>query len=106
VSRYTVISNLQLFVLAILVGLFSASAVVLNSMYHSYKLLPQVIIDGNGQCVKVVNFENGHAFTCQDVDVVLRQYRKRLENEALHKDEVLGLQPSEGPASGSGTLRP
>jgi hypothetical protein len=97
--RYTVISNVQLFLLAILIGLFSASAVVLNSMYLSYKLLPQVITDKSGQCVKVVNFENGHAFTCQDVDVVLRQYRKRLDNDKeIHAPEVHGLQPSEGSA--------
>lgn len=77
--RYSIVSNVQLFCCSILIGLFSASAVALFNMYTSYKMLPQVVTDKAGQCLKVVNFENGHAFTCQDVDVVLRQYRKKVE---------------------------
>lgn len=75
--KYTILSNIQLFILSILVGLFSASAVVLNSWYQSYVLLPKVVFDNAGQCNKVVNYENGHAFTCQDVDVTLRRYRRQ-----------------------------
>lgn len=79
--KYTILSNIQLFILSILVGLFSASAVVLNSWYQSYVLLPRVVTDATGQCIKVVNYENGHAFTCQDVDVTLRRYRRQPGNE-------------------------
>lgn len=47
-------------------------------MYFSYKALPQVIYS-NDECIRVLNFENGHAFNCADVDIVLRVYRKEVE---------------------------
>lgn len=40
----------------------------------NYFDLPEVSVDLEGKCVKVVNFKNGDAYTCQDKDVVLRKY--------------------------------
>lgn len=73
--KFNVISNLQLLVLSILVSVLVSAALALNTWYLDYRLLPEVHVDGAGACVKVVNFENGHAFNCNDVNVVLRRYR-------------------------------
>ena len=40
----------------------------------AYFDLPEVFIDGETKCVKVINYKNGDAYTCQDKDVVLRKY--------------------------------
>ena len=40
----------------------------------NYFDLPEVSVDGGGKCVKVVNYKNGDAYTCQDKDIVLRKY--------------------------------
>lgn len=74
--RYTNLSNLQLFIFALLVGLISGGIVVAVKKYEELQLLPVVTVSPTGQCIKVTNFENGHAFACQDVDVLLRRYRK------------------------------
>ncbi len=74
--RFTTISSIQLFVLAILIGLISGGLVVAAQKYQQMLLLPMVTFTPGGECVKVTNFENGHAFSCQDVNVLLRQYRK------------------------------
>lgn len=37
--------------------------------------LPEVHRNSNNQCVKVINYRNGDAYGCQDVDVILRKYR-------------------------------
>jgi hypothetical protein len=73
--KFVIISNLQLFVLAILVAVLSSIGVSINTWIMDTRLLPEVHIDTTGQCVKVVNFENGHAFNCNDVNVLLRRYR-------------------------------
>lgn len=74
--RFTTISSIQLFVLAILIGLISGGLVVAAQKYQQMLLLPMVTFTPGEECVKVTNFENGHAFSCQDVNVLLRQYRK------------------------------
>ena len=73
--RYIVLSWLQLVALSSLIALLAAALVSINTTYSNLSLLPEVHLDGNGQCLKVVNFENGHAFNCNDVNVVLRRYR-------------------------------
>jgi hypothetical protein len=73
--RYTTLTNVQLFLLALLTGLIAGGVIMVHSLYRDYVLLPQVTVDGAGACVKVTNFENGHAFTCPDKDVLLRRYR-------------------------------
>jgi len=75
-TRYTTLTNFQLFLLALITGLIAGGLGLAQSMYREYTLLPEVTLDRAGQCVKVTNFENGHAFACPDVDVLLRRYRK------------------------------
>lgn len=73
--RFVTLTSLQLFVLTCLMSVLVATLVALNSWYLDFRLLPEVHVDGAGSCVKVVNFENGHAFNCNDVNVILRRYR-------------------------------
>jgi hypothetical protein len=74
--RYTTLSTFQLLLLAIVMSVMVAVLISINSWYQDYRLLPEVFVDGAGACIKVVNFENGHAFNCNDVNVLLRRYRK------------------------------
>lgn len=74
--RYTTLSTVQLLLLAVFMSLIVALLVSINSWYQDYRLLPEVYSDKAGVCVKVVNFENGQAYNCNDVDVLLRRYRK------------------------------
>ena len=74
--RYTTLSTIQLLLLAVFMSLSVAVLVSINSWYQDFRLLPEVHSDKAGTCVKVVNFENGHAFNCNDVNVLLRRYRQ------------------------------
>lgn len=73
--RFTTLSTLQLLGLAIAMSALTAVLVSINSWYMDLRLLPMVHKDAAGVCIKVENFENGHAFNCNDVDVILRRYR-------------------------------
>lgn len=73
--RYSTLSTIQLMLLALMMSIIVAVLVSINSFYQDYRLLPQVFFDRSGACVKVINFENGHAFNCADVNVLLRRYR-------------------------------
>ena len=77
--KYTVMSNLQLAIMTLLMSILTALLVSINSWYMTFSQLPKVHIDASGACIKVENFANGHAFTCNDVDVLLRRYRKSTE---------------------------
>ena len=71
------VSGKQLFLFAILVSIITSSLIGINNYINQYRILPEVHISAaDEKCMKVVNFENGHAFTCNDVDVILRRYRK------------------------------
>lgn len=74
--RFATLSTLQLLLLAVFMSLSVAVLVSINSWYQDFRLLPEVHSDKAGTCVKVVNFENGHAFNCNDVNVLLRRYRQ------------------------------
>jgi hypothetical protein len=74
--RYTTLSTVQLLLLALVMSVLVAVLVSINSWYQDFHLLPEVHTDKAGACVKVVNYENGHAFNCNDVNVLLRRYRK------------------------------
>ena len=81
-TRYTTLTNPQLFTMTLLTGLIAGALVLAATKYEQIKLLPIVTLSPTGQCVKVTNFENGHAFTCPDVDVLLRRYRKDTSTES------------------------
>jgi hypothetical protein len=74
--RYTNLSTVQLLLLSLLIAAFVAVLASINTWYMDQRLLPEVHVDKAGACVKVVNFENGHAFNCGDVNVLLRRYRQ------------------------------
>lgn len=74
--KYVTLTTFQLVVLTLLMSLVAAVIVSINTWYLDTRLLPEVHFDASGQCTKVVNFENGHAFNCADVNVLLRRYRK------------------------------
>jgi len=74
-TRYTTLTYFQVFLLALLTGFIAGAVVLAYTQYTAYRVLPQVVSGADGKCVKVVNFENGHAFGCPDVDVLLRRYR-------------------------------
>lgn len=74
--KFTTLTNFQLFVMSLFMGIIAALLVCVNSWYMTYIQLPKVHVDASGACAKVENFQNGHAFNCSDVDVLLRQYRK------------------------------
>jgi len=71
-----VISTKQLVIACSLISVLSASLFGINTLAREYFLLPEVMFDANGQCLKVVNYDNGHTFNCNDVNVILRRYRK------------------------------
>jgi hypothetical protein len=73
--RYINLTSLQLLLLSVLMSALVSMLVVLNSWYLDYRLLPEVHVEESGACVKVINFENGHAFNCNDFNVILRRYR-------------------------------
>ena len=77
--KYTTLSNTQLLVMTLLTGLIAGAISVACSMYREYVTLPIVHTNAAGECIKVMNFVNGHAFSCPDVNVLLRQYRAEVE---------------------------
>lgn len=77
--RYTTLSNTQLLVMTLLTGLIAGAISIAFSMYREISVLPIVHKNAGGECIKVVNLVNGHAFSCPDVDVLLRQYRTEVE---------------------------
>ena len=84
-TLYTV-STKQLTLAVILMSILSASLIGINNYVNQYLLLPEVHVSKvDDKCVKVVNFEHGHAFTCNDVDVLLRRYRKVLIQPATNE---------------------
>lgn len=73
--RYTTLSTIQLLMLSIVMSVLVAILLAINTWCLDFRLLPEVHVDKAGTCIKIVNFENGHAFNCQDVNVLLRRYR-------------------------------
>ena len=73
------VSTKQLLMFVILSSILTTCLIGINNYFNQYMLLPEVHISKDGKCIKVINFENGHAFTCDDVDVLLRRYKKAIE---------------------------
>jgi hypothetical protein len=70
-----VVSARQFSAAILATSLFSTACVCAGMLYLSYRELPEVHYSDNG-CTRVVNFKNGDAYQCADVDVTLRKYRK------------------------------
>lgn len=78
-KTYYTVSNLQLFIMAILIGVISSALLVINTRVSQYMQLPVVNFTHDNKCVSVDNYVNGQAFTCVDVGLTLRNYRIKIE---------------------------
>jgi tRNA A58 N-methylase Trm61 len=86
-AMYTV-STSQLLMAALLAALIAAGSVVGYEQYKEHQALPEVQQTADTKCVRVINFKNGDAYNCEDVDVVLRQYKKVVISADEAKDEI------------------
>ena len=73
--RYVTLTQVQMFLMALITGAIAGALMIGSTMYRDFTLLPLVVQNPGGECIKVVNYENGHAFSCPDVNVLLRRYR-------------------------------
>lgn len=78
-NKYYVVSNLQIVISALLAAILTASLIVINTAVNNYFELPVVSMTADGKCAVVTNFKNGEAFTCNDVGMLLRNYRTKKE---------------------------
>lgn len=79
VKKYYQVSGFQLFLMAILTGIVAGALVNINMLTKEYLQTPVVTMSKDEKCISVVNYRNGDAFTCNDVGVILRTYRKKIE---------------------------
>jgi len=75
-ALYTV-SMKQLIVNSLLISIVSASVVILFLLVKEYWELPDVFRNEKSECVKVVNYKNGDAYNCNDVNIILRKYNTK-----------------------------
>lgn len=75
-KKYFQVTTYQLFLMAILTGVVAGALVIINTAAMDYLQLPMVTY-ADGKCASVSNFKNGDAYTCAEVDVTLRHYRKK-----------------------------
>lgn len=73
-ALYTV-SNAQMMFTTVLTSLIAAGTTVSYIQLKERQALPEVSLNAQGKCVKVLNFKNGDAYNCEDVDVILRNYK-------------------------------
>lgn len=74
-TKYYQVSNAQLFIMALLIGVIASALLMINTALKEYLQLPIVTMTAEDKCATVSNFKNGEAFTCSDVGTVLRNYR-------------------------------
>ena len=74
--KYYSVTTKQILLMSVVMAIIISALVTINNSLRDYLLLLQVVQKDDGTCVKVINFENGHAFNCNDVNVILRRYRK------------------------------
>lgn len=79
VNKYYQVSGFQLFLMAILTGVVAGALVNINMLAKEYLQTPVVKMTKDEKCIAVENYRNGDAFTCNDVGVILRNYRKKIE---------------------------
>ena len=88
--KFMNVTATQLLALGLVIASISGVTSAAATIYMDYRILPIVYKDASGTCTKVENFENGHAFNCNDVDVTLRRYR--LPNEKVSTSSVHQVQ--------------
>lgn len=97
-KKYFQVTTIQLMLMSILTGAIAAALVVINIRVNEYLQLPEVSVDGAGQCLAVANYRNGEAFQCSDVGTVLRNFRIKNvnSNSEIQQVPVLDVPPDEG----------
>lgn len=77
----------QVIVNSLLIALVSSSTIILFMVGKEYYLeWPDVYKNVEGKCIKVINFKNGDAYNCNDLDVVLRNYKvKKVDGVSAEK---------------------
>lgn len=70
------LSSREIYIFATIISILISAIISINNYVQAYLVLPEVYTNNQGACIKVVNYENGHAFNCNDVNVILRKYRK------------------------------
>lgn len=79
---YYIVSSKQLTFVTLLICVLTVSLIEINNQIKEYLLLPEVVIkNSDNSCIKVINYNNGEAYNCQDVDIILRKYRKVIKQE-------------------------
>lgn len=79
VQKFYQVSGFQLFMMAILTGVIGGAVVLINMHVKEYLQTPVVVMTKDEVCTSVNNYKNGEAYTCNDVGVILRNYRKKIE---------------------------
>ena len=75
ITKYYIVANFQILISSILAAILTASLIVINTAVTNYFEQPSVLLSGDGKCVSVTNYKNGEAYTCNDVGVLLRNYK-------------------------------
>jgi tRNA U34 5-carboxymethylaminomethyl modifying enzyme MnmG/GidA len=79
---YHIVSTKQLAFVALLICILTISGIEINNIIKEYYSLPEVVIkSSDNSCIKVINYKNGESYNCQDVDIILRNYRKVVKQE-------------------------
>lgn len=73
--KFTQATNFQIVIMSVLMSIIIALLTIASNLYLDTRNLPIVTNDASGECVRVLNVENGHAFTCNDINITLRRYR-------------------------------
>ena len=71
----------QVLIQGVAIAVITACLVITYFEWVSTHSIPLVVSTQDNKCIKVLNFNNGDAFQCADVDIVLRKYRKVVQNE-------------------------
>lgn len=84
-ALYTV-STPQILAAALVTAAISAGSSIMYIQQKEKALLPEVEIGLDGNCVQVTNYRNGDAYNCDDVKVLLRQYRLKTKEAEMPTD--------------------
>lgn len=86
------VTTTQLIGFTITSALLGAGLIGLGMVFKWSHDLPEVQMDSQTRsCVRVINFANGDAYTCDDVNVILRRYHITEINNT--EDDVITLDP-------------
>lgn len=80
------VTTTQLIVATVFSALIGAGSVVGYMQFKEKQGWPIVEEMADGTCSKVVNLRNGDAYNCEDVGVLLRQYREVVVKDAKPKE--------------------